>query len=99
MESTRPDVNQWEWVKGRSHYNLRLFPDTQSLIWSVWAESSEGPQFGDGIKQTFERFLEVGVPDSRTVPDDLIAQVEARIAELQQETQSPPKLDWRFWRR
>ena len=91
-------ANQWDWQNGRTSYSVRLFPDSQTLIWSVWTGGSEGPQFGDGIRQTFDRFLEVGVPDKRTVPDDLVTTIEARITAIRA-SKPDQKRGWRFWKR
>ena len=99
MDYQRLDPDRWEWGNKSTHYEVRIFANNETLIWSVWAETSEGPQFGEGIKQTFDRFLEVKTPDDRAAPEALSTEIEGRITRLRNPKSKRVRGGWRFWKR
>lgn len=66
------NAHEWEWDKGRTIYSVRLFPAQGTLVWANRVETSEGPQFGAGKRQTVAQFNEYGPPDGIDVPEALV---------------------------
>ncbi|MDX2160204.1 MAG: hypothetical protein SF162_02655 [bacterium] len=61
----------WEWSgSGSDGYGVRAFPKTETLIWSSWTNTAEGPHFADGVKQTYQAFSN-GEPPPFAVPPDV----------------------------
>lgn len=74
-----PD-SEWTWQDGRAHASVRWFPQQRGLIWSRWVETSSGPQYDDGLRQTAEDFLSPGPPEGRTPPSDVIETLHAVVS-------------------
>lgn len=67
----RRSDTEWTWQMAGRNYSVRVFAATRRLIWSSWAETSEGPVFDDGFAQATDRFLAGEVP--RPAPPELVA--------------------------
>lgn len=74
-----PD-NEWTWQDGNAHASVRWFPEQRGLIWSRWVETTSGPQYDDGLRQTAEDFLSSGPPAGRTPPPDIIEALYAVVS-------------------
>jgi hypothetical protein len=74
---------EWRWPVGNRYQGVRLFRRTGRLIWSRWAETSEGPQFDAGIAQEVDAFLADGPPAAIAAPDDLLAVLRSTLADDQ----------------
>lgn len=75
---TRVSETEWRWAAEGRNYSVRAFPDTGRLIWSSWANTSDGPVFDDGFAQPYAAFLAGNVP--RPAPPELIAAVKAYLS-------------------
>lgn len=78
---TRTSPTQWTWNDGSRSCAVRVFHSTHTLIWSAWFETNDGPQFDDGIRQTVETFLLIGLPLGLTVPDTLLVDLCASLGD------------------
>lgn len=70
---------EWEWDMRRVIYSVRVFPGQATLVWSNRVETSEGPQFGAGTRQTFAQFVDHGPPDDYAPPQELVAALRESI--------------------
>ena len=78
---------EWEWRDTETSVNhaVRLFADTQRLIWSSWMDSpdpAEPPVYGDGLVQTFVQFLANGAPSSAVLPNGFIEPLRTEVQSL-----------------
>lgn len=100
MDYRKTGEMTWEWSHGGKHYSVRYFPDRNSLIWSGWVDTRDGPQFDDGVRQSAARFLAVGAPQGDP-PDALLAELHRAIAPGDEDSIEPSaKRSWfgRLWR-
>jgi hypothetical protein len=74
-----PSPTEWTWEEGSRKRAVRVFHSTHTLVWSAWVETSEGPVFEDGARQTVEAFLAAGPPLGLSAPDELIAALRAAL--------------------
>ncbi len=77
----------WTWEESQRQHAVRHFPEQGTLIWSAWTDTSEGPMFDDGVRQTLLEFQERGAPQGLNPPSDLI---EALRATLLPDPPTPP---------
>ncbi|MEM9955902.1 MAG: hypothetical protein AAF846_30160 [Chloroflexota bacterium] len=77
---TKKSASEWTWQKGSRHHSVRYFESTNKLIWSGWADTSNGPVFEEGFTQSVENFLQDGVPHLNP-PADLLADLETALQE------------------
>lgn len=89
-------ATQWEWQDGNKHLGVQLFGSTRTLIWSAWTDSSSGPQFEDGIRQSFEHFIRDGTPYA-SAPAELVQKILAKVEELN-EKRALTRNSWRWFR-
>ncbi|MCS7072319.1 MAG: hypothetical protein NZM00_12500 [Anaerolinea sp.] len=78
IDIRRPHPGQWEWEENGRWRGVRAFRMTGRLIWSSWVLTSDGPQFDDGIAQTFADYL-AGKPGPFPVPPDVEREIRAFI--------------------
>lgn len=71
---------EWRWKQRNTFYGVRMFPHQGTLIWSNWVETSEGPQFGQGARQTYEQFAAHGPPEAYAPPPALVEALAAAIS-------------------
>ena len=83
-------AQEWQWQRGATHYGVKVFAETGTLVWSNWVETSQGPQFGQGTRQSVEHFVEEGAPPGYTPPPGLDGAIRAAL-------QPKPRKSW--WRR
>lgn len=83
---------EWHWQRDGRWYGVRLFTNTDHLIWSSWAETSSGPVFDQGIAQLTAAFLADGPIERGDPPPALVEAVRAAL-------QPPPRRGLLGWLR
>ena len=71
MSYKKLSTTEWTWQKGTRHHSVRYFESTQKLIWSGWADTTNGAVFEEGYTQSVENFLQDGV-SHLSPPEDLV---------------------------
>jgi hypothetical protein len=74
----KADKHEWEWQSGNKHHAVRYFLETQTLVWSGWMFTSNGPVFEQGHKQTVDDFLVNGITH-KSAPPELLEELRATI--------------------
>ncbi|MGJ3238677.1 MAG: hypothetical protein ACFE0Q_08230 [Anaerolineae bacterium] len=89
----RISANEWQWQKGSRHHSVRYFPSTDKLIWSGWADTSNGPVFEQGYTQSVADFLQDGVPHL-TPPQVLLDELHTALSEHMADKTSSKWFGW-----
>lgn len=72
MAYKRLSKYEWTWQEEQRQRAVRHFPEQGTLIWSAWTDTSEGPMFDDGVRQTLLEFQQRGAPQGSNPPPDLL---------------------------
>ncbi|MEL6527712.1 MAG: hypothetical protein AAFQ07_18580 [Chloroflexota bacterium] len=90
----RKSATEWEWHSGNRHRTVRYFPSTGKLIWSGWTDTSNGPVFEEGYRQSVEDFLANGVSQV-SPPDEILNGLREMLeAEIEKQNRAPI---WKRW--
>lgn len=76
-------ADTWAWSVGQTICEVRIFGTQGTLIWSNHVKTTQGPQFGAGVRQTFAQFMADGSPEGYTPPDELVASLRDAIVALE----------------